>query len=281
MLMDDNSFIFLSRWDRLIQPARAITHFVAELFRQGCLLVLPMLYFKSVFKLFASPRGGRKIPPAEFPKAWADFIKTCVSHWQTFNIVTVLVLQFVFVHRMAVLTLLQISDAAQNAPTRFFALVSLLSALWCIIYSCMFIMRFGNMNHGNQAHRWAKESEVTSKNIFWNVWVMFALPAVWLAWSIIFFCIAILTFICTTGKNTDTPSNLPGTEKGAWGIRLPLLGFFSLGVLYFLLIIRTFGAFSDDDLYDLPKSWKRVEFVVDLASAPFPRRGERDNDSPV
>ncbi|TDL17468.1 hypothetical protein BD410DRAFT_883483 [Rickenella mellea] len=219
------------------------------------LLRIPSVYFRSVFKVFASPRGEMK-DPSEFLNLWKAFVDRSVGHWQTFTIVTVLVLQ-------AIIALIQIPDVSEHPVTRTAALLSMVSALWSIVYTCLYIMRFGTMSLGNNAERWAKESRTSSKNIIWNAWVMLSMPAAWLAWSLIFFFVAIISYICTTGTSTETISKLPGSDRGAWGLRIPVITLFALGVIYFVLVIRTLNSFSDDDMYTFPRSWTRVEFEVD------------------
>ena len=103
------------------------------------------------------------------------------------------------------MTILQIESAAANPLTRFSALLSLVCAFMSLIYGCLYIIRFGTMRKTHKAAEWAnvseysshvhsatssadshdstsQESERTSTSIFWNVWVMLAMPAVWLGW---------------------------------------------------------------------------------------------------
>jgi len=37
-----------------------------------------------------------------------------------------------------------------------------------------------------KATRWAEEARQTTTFIWWNVWVLLAMPAVWLAWAMFF-----------------------------------------------------------------------------------------------
>ena len=53
-----------------------------------------------------------------------------------------------------------------------------------------------------------QEAQRSKTSIFWNVWVLLSMPAVWVAWSMITFFIAIISFIWTTGSSTDNPQVL-------------------------------------------------------------------------
>lgn len=40
--------------------------------------------------------------------------------------------------------------------------------------------------------------------LIWNIWTFLSLPAAWLAWSVLFFCITIASFVWTSGDR-QTP----------------------------------------------------------------------------
>jgi len=102
----------------------------------------------------------------------------------------------------AILTIFQIPDAAGDPVTRTTAILSLICSLVSLTYGCMYIVRFGTMRTMLRASRWAEvgynstvdfrnytmtssifqEAQRTKTAILWNVWVLLAMPAVWLAW---------------------------------------------------------------------------------------------------
>ena len=68
-----------------------------------------------------------------------------------------------------------------------------------LLYGCMYIVRFGTMRKTYKAAEWAtvrillyrvklpllinnQEAQKSRTGIFWNVWVLLAMPAAWLAW---------------------------------------------------------------------------------------------------
>ena len=101
-----------------------------------------------------------------------------------------------------ILTIFQIPDAEDDPVTRTAALLSLICALMSLSYGCMYIVRFGMMRNMFHASRWAEvsicfffatrqhmfifvqEAQKMKTSIWWNVWVLLAMPAVWMAWSV-------------------------------------------------------------------------------------------------
>ena len=81
----------------------------------------------------------------------------------------------------------QISSAATDPVIRTAALLSLICALMSLSYGCMYIVRFGTMRSMYQASKWAEEARKANTSIFWNVWVLLAMPAVWMSWYVNFF----------------------------------------------------------------------------------------------
>ena len=72
--------------------------------------------------------------------------------------------------------------------------------------------------------------------------MLLATPAVWLAWSMIAFCVAILSFVWRSGS-TDTSFN-PLTPTQALGPRIAISVVFAFGLFNFWMVIRTFGTYS-------------------------------------
>jgi hypothetical protein len=73
--------------------------------------------------------------------------------------------------------------------------------------------------------------------MLWNVWVLLATPAVWIAWSMITFIIAILSYVWRSGSTND-PAN------GAWPRLSPTQSVVALGLVYFALIVKTFTQYG-------------------------------------
>ncbi|KAJ6464677.1 hypothetical protein C8R47DRAFT_956170, partial [Mycena vitilis] len=159
--------------------------------------------------------------------SWEGFIDSLIREWKTLNIISVLLLS-------AILTMLQI-DVAAHPLTRTSALFSLICALVSLLYGCMYIIRFGTMRKMHKASSFANEAQKNTASIWWNVWVLLAMPAIWLSWSIIMFLTCIMSFIWLSG----TPHSAESAQL-ALGPRIGLTVVFSIALVYFVLIVTTF-----------------------------------------
>ena len=98
-----------------------------------------------------------------------------------------------------ILNIFQITDVVDDPVTRTAALLSLICALMSLSYGCMYIVRFGMMRNMFHASRWAEvsilliasrqhvftftqEAQKMKTSILWNVWVLLAMPVVWMSW---------------------------------------------------------------------------------------------------
>ncbi|KDQ52028.1 hypothetical protein JAAARDRAFT_62179 [Jaapia argillacea MUCL 33604] len=197
------------------------------------------VYGQGVTLPFPEEWNPQTVSPAlvRFKNSWEEFIASLLREWKTLNIVSALLLS-------AILTMFQVPAAADDPVIRTPALISLVCALMSLSYGCMFIVRFGSMRSMYRASRWAEEARRTNTAIWWNVWVMLAMPAIWLAWSMVTFITCILSFVWRTGSTTDPPdqNGLPPTQ--ALGPRITITAFFLLGLVYFWLIIQTFRSYG-------------------------------------
>lgn len=139
----------------------------------------------------------------------------------------------------AILTMFQIEQAASDPITRTAGLISLICALMSLIYGCMYIIRFSTMRTMYKAARWAEEARRTNTMIWWNVWVLLAMPAVWLAWSMVLFIVAILSYVWRTDASNDPNPRPPVSPRAALGPRIAITGIFLIGLVYLVLIVRT------------------------------------------
>ncbi|KAF8994701.1 hypothetical protein BDQ17DRAFT_1251443 [Cyathus striatus] len=175
-------------------------------------------------------------------RTWESFIESLLREWKTFNIVSALMLS-------AILTILQIEAAASDPIIRYSALLSMICALMSLLYGCMYIIRFGSMKRAHKAAEWADEAQSTKTNIFWNVWVLLAMPATWLAWSIILYITCVATFVWRTGPGGD--AGPPSTSNPLWP-RVVISAVLGLGLIYFVLIIATLRRYGDA----MDRSWR-------------------------
>jgi hypothetical protein len=128
-------------------------------------------------------------------------------------------------------------------------------------FGIVYIVRFDNMRSMYRASRWAEvrrtpptlpstpthlrkqEAQKTETAIFWNVWVLLALPGVWLAWSVLAFIVAIMSFVWRTGASGETHAGL--SARAELGPRIGVTCQVVLGLVYFVLVIRTFRNYGE------------------------------------
>ncbi|KAJ7084578.1 hypothetical protein B0H15DRAFT_783771 [Mycena belliarum] len=113
-----------------------------------------------------------------------------------------------------------------------------------LLFGSMYIVRFGTMRKMYKAASWADEAQKGRAYILWNVWILLAIPAVWLAWSIILFVTCIMAFAWRTGAITDSVDNAI-SPNAAQGLRVGLSAVLAVALVYLYLILRTFRTYGD------------------------------------
>ncbi|KAG6865293.1 hypothetical protein C0991_003678 [Blastosporella zonata] len=254
------------------------------------LLTLPSLYFSRVARIFeeaelsmpyikkmvvlsadqwpgnnhsmslvnANPNFAPSIISPHFSQlktTWELFIDSLTREWKTLNIVSVLLLS-------AILTTLQIDGATTDPFTRYSALLALVCSLMSLLYGCLYILRFNTMRKVHKAAEWAEEAQKSQTAIWWNVWVLLALPSIWLSWSIIFYLTCVMSFV--------------------WRPRVAITFVFVLGIVYLALVISEFRRYGDV----MDKAWrKRImewgETSGSVYDAPSIRRRTSNSSSRV
>ncbi|KZV69080.1 hypothetical protein PENSPDRAFT_492636 [Peniophora sp. CONT] len=261
------------------------------------LLRLPSLYFSRVARIFEDAELSRPdmdrvvelcmsyndlpararsplpdpeswVPPvvspalARFKRSWETFVEQLLREWKTLNLVSALLLS-------AILTMFQIPSAANDSLTRTAALISLISATMSVSYGCVYIVRFSTMRSMYRASKWADEARRAEARVWWNAWVLLALPAVWLAWSMIAFLVAIVAFVWRTGARQDPDDDSQDRELSQGkmlGPRIAITAVLVLGLAYFALVITTFSRYSSSR----PRWWRETDFTL--------RSGETQSD---
>ncbi|KAF6743521.1 hypothetical protein DFP72DRAFT_124143 [Ephemerocybe angulata] len=221
VMCNDKSAATLEGPTRVDSPPRATSH--------------PSLLDSSPLPLpFPDEWTPTSVSPSlyRFKYSWEAFIDSLIREWKTLNVVSALL-------SSAILSIFQVPEAAEDPVTRTLALLSLVSALMSLSYGCMYIVRFASMRSMFRASKWAEEARKTKTLIWWNVWVMLAMPAVWISWAMLFFLSSILSFVWRTGSEADPEVRPPLSRKAALGPRIAITLVFALGMIYLLMIIRT------------------------------------------
>jgi hypothetical protein len=124
------------------------------------------------------------------------------------------------------------------------------------------------MKKMHKAAQWAYEAQKTKTSILWNVWVMLAMPAVWLVWSIILFIIGIMSFVWR--GTTHAGEGMQISEEEALVIRIGITALLSIGIFYFLAMTRTFSRYGrqmDEDWQRTVRGWSESTSLDDVGEA--------------
>ncbi|KAF8624590.1 hypothetical protein AX17_007083 [Amanita inopinata Kibby_2008] len=239
------------------------------------LLFLPFFYRSRVHQIFKSvslteneiatlfASGVAPYEPAKLKhfeqvkRSWNEFIDSLYKEWNTLNIVSVLLLT-------AIYNVLQLGGTG-SALVQCTALMSIISALMSLTYGCLYIIRFETMRRPYKAMQWAWDALNTSRSVWWNVFILLALPSVWLAWSLVLFLTCIMAVVWQTSGST---TNLRGLGLLPLSVQVAVSAFLFVGLVYLGLVVFTFSRY--DDVLD--RSWaQRLKNIVNngLANAHF------------
>ncbi|KAF8632233.1 hypothetical protein AX15_001985 [Amanita polypyramis BW_CC] len=186
--------------------------------------------------------------------AWEAFINTLLKEWKTLNIISVLLLS-------AILTMLQLPGAVTEPLILYTSLASLICSLTSLLYGCMYIIRFGSMRKTYRAIAWAKAVQKAKTSIWWNVWVLLAMPAIWLAWSILLFMLGIMTYVWYI--NPLQPAKMLGTSPAVVP-RAILSVLLMLALVYSVLIAITFNQYGEKVDEEWSKSVTDIRASISL-----------------
>ncbi|KAG6831532.1 hypothetical protein H0H87_004857 [Tephrocybe sp. NHM501043] len=83
------------------------------------------------------------------------------------------------------------------------------------------------------------EGERTGNHIFWNTWVLLAMPVTWLSWSMILYVVGIMAFVWRAGSGSP-----PRIEIGLVS-RIAITCLLLVGVVYLVIIMITLNEYGD------------------------------------
>ncbi|KAF8872948.1 hypothetical protein BD779DRAFT_1420102, partial [Infundibulicybe gibba] len=115
-----------------------------------------------------------------------------------------------------------------------------------LLYGCLYIVRFGTMKKMYSAARYVDNAKQTNNSAFWNAWVLIAMPAVWLSWSIIFFFVCILSYVWQD-QSGNTGSRRPTISTPSLPAQIVISVIFSIGLIYFVMVAQTFSYYAHKD----------------------------------
>ncbi|TFK67815.1 hypothetical protein BDN72DRAFT_898644 [Pluteus cervinus] len=172
---------------------RSIRRLVIQI-QLSILLRLPVLYWHrldlavSRAQTAANSAQLTDLTPKDFSEAWNRFIEELSREWATLNVVSALLLSALFA----------IFGLDTNTYTRTFAMLAFVCSLMVLLYGCTYIIRFGSIKPEGTLRIWVKEmrdKDDSLKMYLWNGGHIMAMPAIWLAWSILFFIVSFFFFV--------------------------------------------------------------------------------------
>ncbi|CAK5273559.1 unnamed protein product [Mycena citricolor] len=208
-----------------------------------------------------------------FKASWEEFIDSLMKEWKTLNIVSVLLLSCALFLLDPPLSMTDGTQCHLDHGSNQRSVTSRYSNRRpvCVdlradefIFGCMYIIRFGTMRKMHKASRLAAEAQRGVVGIWWNVWVLLAMPAVWLSWSLVAFLISIMSFIWLGGSTAD-PNGFLLHPKISLAPQILLTAVFVSGLIYFVLTAHEFHRYGDP----LDREWsKAVDADVQRQSKP-------------
>ncbi|KAJ2934273.1 hypothetical protein H1R20_g2835, partial [Candolleomyces eurysporus] len=102
------------------------------------------------------------------------------------------------------------------------------------------------MRAPHKAIQWAQETQakgLTLKSLVWNAWLMLALPAIWLVWSLLFYIICIMIFVWRV-RIENSPGHFDQGITAAARVGISLI--LAAGLAYLVLAVRKFVKFSEN-----------------------------------
>ncbi|KAF5372322.1 hypothetical protein D9615_009245 [Tricholomella constricta] len=196
--------------------------------------------------------------------SWEQFIDTLMKEWKTLNLVAVLL-------SSAILTTLQLDAAIADPITRTSGLLALISSLMSLLYGCLYTLRFNTMRRTHKAAEWAQGSggtEIENPDMVERLGTTcHALNMAFVVDRLLIMQIISNTELVNLGSTNDPV--LEVSPSAALGIRIAITAVFTLGIVYFVLIVNTFRRYGD--VMDM--AWRRRIFELATESAnnaPFP-----------
>ena len=228
-----------------------------------------------------------ELPTVQFGNlemTWQHFIDSLMQEWQTLNIISVLLLSYVLliplhvfinihIYKQRHLGYHQHHRCSERPPYslccfNFDDLRTDESSLRMLIHHSFWNdaqnlqgCRMGTGKYNSwlsmRCLKVVQESKTSRTSIFWNVWILLAMPAIWLAWSLISFIVCMISFVWRAGTPQDGIDRRL-TRDQALVPRIVASCVFAIGFIYFILIVSTlrrYGSMMDLAWQARIRSW--------------------------
>ncbi|KAJ4482505.1 hypothetical protein J3R30DRAFT_2182311 [Lentinula aciculospora] len=137
-----------------------------------------------------SPKDVVAISPhlTQFKASWEVLVDDLLQEWKMFNIISALV-------QTSVPVLLSLDAQVGSDPiTKTGVLLSFICAGISLLCGSFCVLQFGSMRKMPKAAEWIREAHKSNQLVWWNCWIMLAMPATWLAWSVFLLFASIMSY---------------------------------------------------------------------------------------
>jgi hypothetical protein len=86
--------------------------------------------------------------------------------------------------------------------------------------------------------------QLNADNLLWNIWILLSLPAVWLAWGAVNFCIVIILLLWRIAPGVGEGPLGTSQDADILGPRIAVTVTWAIGALHIFLVVKTFLAWS-------------------------------------
>ncbi|KAK2464810.1 hypothetical protein APHAL10511_003228 [Amanita phalloides] len=206
---------------------------------------LPAFYFTRVAKVFKAAqltlaeveRGRKKRMEATelscklrtFMELWEELVDSLMREWKVLNLVAALLMS-------AIVSLMQLQTVNEDPLSNNALFLSLIGALLCLLYGCMYVIRFGSLKSMQEGLSWVYDAQ-HSQSKWRSMWVLLALPALFFGISLFWFILAIIELMSALDPISDPSQNQGLSHEAAFGWRFLIMLHLTPGLAYFVLMI--------------------------------------------
>ncbi|KAJ3869063.1 hypothetical protein EV359DRAFT_2481, partial [Lentinula novae-zelandiae] len=162
----------------------------------------------------------------QFKASWELLVDDLLQEWKMFNLISALV-------QTSISVLLSLDNQAGSDPiTRTGVLLSFTCAGISLLCGSFCVLQFGSMRRMPKAAKWMQASAHKSDQlVWWNCWIMLAIPATWLAWSISLLMATIMLYTWRNTTQNGVSSTIELSAHVVLSLRITVTAVLAFGVV--------------------------------------------------
>ncbi|KAJ3732368.1 hypothetical protein DFJ43DRAFT_326476 [Lentinula guzmanii] len=135
-----------------------------------------------------------------FKASWEVLVDDLLQEWKMFNLISALV-------QTSGPVLLSLDSQPGSDPIiKFGVLLSFVCAGISLLSGSFCVLQFGSMRKMPKATEWMREAHKSNQLVWWNCWILLAMPATWLAWSVILLLATMMSYTWRSTPQNDFSS---------------------------------------------------------------------------